>query len=92
MDIKNKGMAAVDHPHCFIYSPMSILYYMLIDSPSHLKYRRLPMLFYSLTVKESLTAYKNAGTAAADTMRKHTQLFRPRYTRILRPEHSAASR
>ena len=51
---KNKGMAAIDHPHCSIHLPVPFYSDVLNVSPSHLKYRRYPCLSTRLLQKKAL--------------------------------------
>lgn len=56
---KNKGMAAVDHPHCSIHLPVPFYSDVLNVSPSHLKYRRYPFLSTRLLQKKALRLVKS---------------------------------
>ncbi len=68
-------MAAIDHPHCYIHSPVSFYPNMLIDSLSHLKHRHLPMLFYPYIVKKALRLVESLEQRQQIRCAKHTQFF-----------------
>ena len=75
---KIRGWPLFDHPHCSIHLPVPFYSDVLNVSPSHLKYCHIPMSFYPLATKESLTAYKISGTAAANMMHRTHRAFSAR--------------